>query len=110
MKKHFFILLSLIAMHTYAMKMEVKNKIIKPIHLSLFPDDILNLIASYLEIETEQEFIERTKAMLIKKIPQKYLEYRPELSLEDAMDGIVTKQEFIKRTKAMLTENVPQKC
>ncbi|HLJ31000.1 MAG TPA: hypothetical protein VKU36_01055 [Candidatus Babeliales bacterium] len=74
MKKYFLFLLSFIAIYSHTME-------IKIINLSRFPIEVLNHIAYYLpfdDIETEEEFINRTKALTIKEVPQKYLEYLPD--------------------------------
>lgn len=65
--------------------MEVETNVIdNPINLSRYPAEILDLIASFLsfeDIESEQEFIERTRALKIKEIPQKYLSDLPFLEI-----------------------------
>ncbi len=74
MKKHLFIMLSIISMHAYAMEMEVKST--DPIiDLLKYSTEILDLIAQFLpfhDYETEEEFIERTQTLTIKNIPQEY--------------------------------------
>ncbi len=75
MKKHLFIMLSIISMHAYAMEMEVKST--DPIiALFTYPTEILDLIAQFLpfhDFETEEEFIARTQAITTKILPKEYL-------------------------------------
>lgn len=75
MKKYLIIILSaIISIHVYAMEMEVETNAITSSDsidlciLSKYPTDILDLIAQFLpchDYETEEEFIERTKALII---------------------------------------------
>jgi hypothetical protein len=71
MKKYLVIMLSLITMHTHAMETENITETITPINLSKIPQELLDRIAQFLsfyDYETEEEFIERTKALTIKPL------------------------------------------
>jgi len=68
-------------MHTYAMEMEVETnttKSTKPCWFLTIPHETHDIIASFLifdDIESEQEFIERTKKIKIDHIPESYLKH-----------------------------------
>ncbi len=78
----------MITIHVHAMETESSTHVIIPINLKKYPIDILNHIAHYLPFhdhETEQEFIERTRALTMRTLPKecpmyfskKYSAYSP---------------------------------
>ncbi|HLJ31002.1 MAG TPA: hypothetical protein VKU36_01065 [Candidatus Babeliales bacterium] len=87
MKKLLLITFSFITLHVYAMKMEIET--IKPLFpagwLTSLPIDFTNEVAEFLFAdieETEQEFIQRTKALkLWREIPLEYLNHLPSYSI-----------------------------
>jgi hypothetical protein len=77
MKKNIFIMLSFFILLTRisAMEIETKDNNDQPCWFLALPGDITNLIAHLLEIESEQEFIKRTKAIRLVALPIRYLKH-----------------------------------
>jgi hypothetical protein len=75
MKKYLIITLSIITMHTHAMKTENNTNTIIPINIKSHHMDVLNHIAQHLpfhDVEFEQEFIGRSLALITRQLPQEY--------------------------------------